>query len=105
MLNDIQFTGKEYIVYVDGRRYATLSDPDQKSGGQITVENKLYSIPGYANTFSAPNFQLIFNGAVLANMEFLNSSLTKFQLIIINDREYAFKIPFFSGSGFHSQHF
>ena len=100
MLNDIQFTGKEYNVYVNGRRCATISNPDKSSGGQITVENKLYSIPGYAGVFSAPNFQLNFNGEVLATIEFSNTSLSKFRLILTNDREYTFKIPFFSGARF-----
>ena len=95
MLNDIEFTGKEYIVYVDGRRCATLSNPDKESGGQITVENKLYSIPGYAGVYSAPNFQLKFNGDVLAKIEFSSSSMTQILTLSFNFKSYKNKIEKF----------
>ena len=90
MLNDIRRVGKEHHILLQGKKWAALSDPWLARGGQITIENKIYSIIDQSESFMRDRFILKSGADVYAQIESLNAQNSRFKLIVPDNAEYKF---------------
>ena len=111
MLNDIRRVGKEYHIFIPGKKWAVISDPWLARNGRITIEDKVYSIIDQSESFMRDRFILKSSAEIYARIESLNVQNSRFKLILPDNAEYKFIVgwgtrkPFeaYTGSGYFSR--